>query len=801
MSAFDEPNADAYTVGLDEGSKGPRLGFQEAFAASWDAQTKVNSQFGLERAFRDVEYAQIKKMRDAGLEPHRSLDADLIAPVNVVGADLLRMSPYGRVAKAIVDGDETGAHDDAMQMRDEQIKRLQKEHPDLGLQTYSEMFKTITDQAQAAVKRNALDTTTMGAVGGFLGGAAGAMDPLRNPVNFAAGLVGGGGGPFARMAVQGAVQGGVEGFDIATNDNPRLLTGEVQTPGQQAARVGLAMAGGAIMQGAFEGGGAAISKYRTGKWFNDLVPDKLPTRETTAPQPTPDLMPGERMPPGRPINEYPDFDTFAQAHGVNVEFERSLGGTREAKSRTAADRDYVAAELDRWDGPQPHEIAARADTAAPPGVEPGVRYDGAAQRYVDRLDTIDDVARRLDPDLFAKYDKLAAQRDELRTAIERGREVGDLRPNADRADIKARFEAQRATQELSTRQQIMHVDEQMRDMAPLVSRATGAADREWRATPVDFNTLNYLKNLEERTGWRYRGEDKPSLTEQPLREKAPEAQPPTQTLADKVPLSRLSPEQNAKLRPGNDVADRVAIAATDAAEAVDAKIEQFVKMARELIRAEEKKTEGLVTEAPKFKDWIAGTKVVDDNGRPLRVYHGTKAQFEQFDAAHAGDGVGGEAQGLFFTSSAKEASGYAAGDASGGRVIPSYLAMHDPVDLSFAEHKISNIIKDDAAIAKALKEAEKLGADGLILRDINGVKGHDIYVVAHGDQVANAITLEHDFKGPVEHITMPDGSRLHLDNDKLPGPDGKEVTVRDFLREMDKDQHALDAVVTCSRPS
>ena len=53
----------------------------------------------------------------------------------------------------------------------------------------------------------------------------------------------------------------------------------------------------------------------------------------------------------------------------------------------------------------------------------------------------------------------------------------------------------------------------------------------------------------------------------------------------------------------------------------------------------------------------------------------------------------------------------------------------------------------------------------------------------------------------LEYVTFPDGSRLHLDNDAMVNADGQSVSVRDFLREMDKDQQALQSVMTCSRPS
>lgn len=683
MSAFDEGNVDAYSIDIGEGARGPSLGFMDAFNASLDVQRKVHSQLGLEKAFRDVEQAQIKKMRDAGLEPHAPLDAQgaytgptLADPAS--GNTSGRYDdPYQRVARAIYDGDEQGAHDDVMQARDDQIKRVQKEHPELGLQTYGEMFKQIRDQAQEAVRLNSLPTTTMGTAGSVLGGMVGAVDPTRNPMNFGTMFLGGGSTVLGRAAVQGGIQAGVEGADILTNDNERLLTGHEATAGENLGRIVMAAGGGIGGQLLGEGVGMAVRKGVTGKWFHDLPVDALPTREAPKIE-TPDLMPGERMAAGRPLLDYPDFQTFAQAHGINTEFERALGGTREATARKTADLDYVAREIDRWDGPPAHDVAARTDTALPPDVEPGARYDNAYQKYVDRMDTPDTIARRLDPELFDKYDKLAARHDELRQAIDRGRELGDLRPNADRPDIKAQFEKQRAETEASTREAMMHVDEQMRDLAPLVSRAYGAAEKEWRHVPVDFDTLNFLKKIEQGTGWNYRGEGKPSLSQEPLKARAQAAAIPTQTVADVVPLSRLTSEQNAKLRSGaNDAADRVAIASKDAGDALGEKIEHFVKQARETVDVEKVKSDREMLQ-----------KKLDD-------------------------------------------------------------------------------MKADPALAKS------------------------------PDRIAR-VQAELD---ALDYVTMPDGAKLHLDKDMLPGPDGNEMSVRDFLREMDKDQHALDAVTTCSRPS
>src|SRR3546814_7013631 len=52
------------------------------------------------------------------------------------------------------------------------------------------------------------------------------------------------------------------------------------------------------------------------------------------------------------------------------------------------------------------------------------------------------------------------------------------------------------------------------------------------------------------------------------------------------------------------------------------------------------------TETPEFKRWFGNSKVVDADGQPLRVYHGTDQSFDAFDVE------------AWFTPSARDASTY-----------------------------------------------------------------------------------------------------------------------------------------------
>jgi len=153
----------------------------------------------------------------------------------------------------------------------------------------------------------------------------------------------------------------------------------------------------------------------------------------------------------------------------------------------------------------------------------------------------------------------------------------------------------------------------------------------------------------------------------------------------------------------------------------------------------EEKT-GPTTEA--FKRWFGDSKVVDSKGNPEVVYHGTNADFSAFSDLFQGDGVGGIARdGFFFTSDPKEASSYAG--RYGGNVMPVFLSIKRPAEFSYNEHGIDDIIDSDEDLAKMLEKSRNLlsrikGKDGLILRDIGGVRGKNLYVAFKPTQIKSA---------------------------------------------------------------
>ncbi len=103
------------------------------------------------------------------------------------------------------------------------------------------------------------------------------------------------------------------------------------------------------------------------------------------------------------------------------------------------------------------------------------------------------------------------------------------------------------------------------------------------------------------------------------------------------------------------------------------------------------------TDTQAFKSWFKGSKVVDAEGRPLVVYHGTTADFSVFQNAvqRGGDPMFAQT-GLYFAEDSGLAGTYGGSDS--GSVMPVYLNIRNPLDLN----DTSTITGWKGAIAKSI---------------------------------------------------------------------------------------------------
>ena len=178
---------------------------------------------------------------------------------------------------------------------------------------------------------------------------------------------------------------------------------------------------------------------------------------------------------------------------------------------------------------------------------------------------------------------------------------------------------------------------------------------------------------------------------------------------------------------------------------------------------------------PEFKKWFGdwendpenASKVVDENGEPLIVYHGTKGDFSVFDKGDIGYHFGTRQQAEKILDRKKHIEGV-------DKIMPVYLKTYNSVrlpDIGFdgpraiiSELKAAGVISPEnaktlseevsiayidigtkEAMQDALKqELQKLGIDGIIYqnlgephRDKNGAL-HDSYIVFNSNQVKSA---------------------------------------------------------------
>lgn len=155
------------------------------------------------------------------------------------------------------------------------------------------------------------------------------------------------------------------------------------------------------------------------------------------------------------------------------------------------------------------------------------------------------------------------------------------------------------------------------------------------------------------------------------------------------------------------------------------------------------------TESKYFKKWFGDSKVVDRNGQPEVVYHGTENNFKIFKNLGQSRQIGANI-GFFFTDSKKMAKQYA----NDVRVLPTYLSLQNPlivepnsvIEIFDEQIEITDTFDfltqlDSRVSEQELKnELEYQGYDGIILRNTNVDTPfmqdmHDVYIAFNPEQI------------------------------------------------------------------
>lgn len=171
---------------------------------------------------------------------------------------------------------------------------------------------------------------------------------------------------------------------------------------------------------------------------------------------------------------------------------------------------------------------------------------------------------------------------------------------------------------------------------------------------------------------------------------------------------------------------------------------------------------GADTNSPEFKAWFGDSKVVDENGEPLVVYHGTGAKINEFKPEFTGQGNDQLGSGFYFSTNKEDAEIYQTkqlptgesklGGLDNPNIVSAYLSIQKPItikgdtlvdsDVSLSQNQAYKILKYSPSIMD--KEESPLGDWFEAYYEV-GPKEYMVKNVATYYTGKSLLSLENDF--------------------------------------------------------
>jgi len=166
------------------------------------------------------------------------------------------------------------------------------------------------------------------------------------------------------------------------------------------------------------------------------------------------------------------------------------------------------------------------------------------------------------------------------------------------------------------------------------------------------------------------------------------------------------------------------------------------------------------TDTPAFKAWFGDSKVVDEDGKPLVVYHGTESQFDAFKEI----GVN------WFTTDLEDAADY-----DPARVVDAFLSLRNPADLN--DDNIKELLKKSGADPSDLfdltQQGDKVknvlmknGYDGILVSRDDIAIGVRHYAAFNQNQIKSATGNVGTFDPNNPSILMQEDAKSHLQDEQ-----------------------------------
>ncbi|VVC05557.1 Uncharacterised protein [uncultured archaeon] len=157
------------------------------------------------------------------------------------------------------------------------------------------------------------------------------------------------------------------------------------------------------------------------------------------------------------------------------------------------------------------------------------------------------------------------------------------------------------------------------------------------------------------------------------------------------------------------------------------------------------------TKIPAFNKWFKQSKIIDKNGNPLVVYHGTSSDISQFKYEFTNKGFDSIGSGFYFTPNLDGASNYAEKHDEGQpNVLPCYLSIQKPIHIQnrqaiehdLNENQIRRILLAAPNLDERLNDFGDVSYEGK-----ENVLKSAIQTYARVDLLAQLFQLANDFYG------------------------------------------------------
>jgi len=124
-----------------------------------------------------------------------------------------------------------------------------------------------------------------------------------------------------------------------------------------------------------------------------------------------------------------------------------------------------------------------------------------------------------------------------------------------------------------------------------------------------------------------------------------------------------------------------------------------------------------ITETKEFKEWFGDSKVVDDKGKPLVVYHGSPNKFEKFDKKKLGSNTGKtitNLSGFFFSDNQKVADSFKGKQLENGNLIQGFIKINNPY---FIDAKNKDYSQMKHILNDKIENLDKNKYDGIFIKN------------------------------------------------------------------------------------